>query len=154
MADVLALDLALTTGWAARADTGMVSGVVNLRPGRGRPHRVEGLNLWWWLSEMYFRHGFERVVQEKPIVYAKRPSGARVAFGLAHACQMWCEHKGVQWETVTPAELKSHATGKGNATKASMLEAARKRWPGHGIADDNEADALWLLDWCRERAGD
>ena len=38
-----------------------------------------------------------------------------------------------------------HATGKGNATKEAMERSARER--GWTPIDDNEADALWILDW-------
>ena len=41
--------------------------------------------------------------------------------------------------------IKKHATGKGNASKEAMLASARSK--GHDPSDDNEADALALLDW-------
>ena len=41
--------------------------------------------------------------------------------------------------------IKKHATGKGNAGKGDMIAAAILR--GHDPEDDNEADALALLDW-------
>ena len=41
--------------------------------------------------------------------------------------------------------IKKHATGKGNASKEMMIEAARKKL-GYKDDDDNEADALWILD--------
>ena len=44
-------------------------------------------------------------------------------------------------------EIKKHATGKGNASKPMMIEAARNKL-GYTGADDNEADALWILDLC------
>jgi hypothetical protein len=43
------------------------------------------------------------------------------------------------------ADIKKHATGKGNCDKGAMLAAARDEWPDRTIQDDNEADALWLL---------
>ena len=41
--------------------------------------------------------------------------------------------------------IKRHATGKGNAGKDEVIAAMRAR--GFAPADDNEADALALLDW-------
>ena len=35
---------------------------------------------------------------------------------------------------------------KGNANKAAMAEAAETRWADRVIRDDNEADALWILE--------
>lgn len=50
---------------------------------------------------------------------------------------------GVPFVVVAPAALKKYATGKGNANKAAMLQAAWQRL-GYEGTDDNEADALWL----------
>ncbi|MFZ1416691.1 MAG: hypothetical protein WAS73_19270 [Defluviicoccus sp.] len=41
--------------------------------------------------------------------------------------------------------IKRHIAGKGNADKAAVIDAVRKL--GFNPADDNEADALALLDW-------
>lgn len=42
--------------------------------------------------------------------------------------------------------IKKHATGRGNAKKPEMIEAARERW-GVEPVDDNEADALCILSY-------
>jgi len=47
--------------------------------------------------------------------------------------------------------IKRFATGKGNANKAAMMEAARKR--GFSPTDDNEADAIAILLWAVETRG-
>lgn len=44
---------------------------------------------------------------------------------------------------VPPATLKKYATGRGNAKKVEVLQAAWKRLGYEGTSDD-EADALWL----------
>jgi len=53
--------------------------------------------------------------------------------------------------TIPPATLKKYATGRGNARKPDMLDAARSRLGWRGSNDDNVIDALWLLaaglDW-------
>ena len=41
--------------------------------------------------------------------------------------------------------IKRHVTGKGNAGKSEMVSGVRAR--GYLVADDNEADALAVLDW-------
>ena len=48
--------------------------------------------------------------------------------------------------------IKKHATGKGNASKAMMIAAANERW-GIEVGDDNQADALWILDLALTRGG-
>lgn len=51
----------------------------------------------------------------------------------------------VSYRGYSPAEIKKHATGKGNAGKPMMLAAAVRKWPDWS-GDDNEADARWLVD--------
>lgn len=54
---------------------------------------------------------------------------------------LWTE--GIASVDVAPSRLKRYATGKGNADKAAVLQAAWKRL-GHEGTDHNGADALWL----------
>ena len=52
---------------------------------------------------------------------------------------------GIAYEGVPVGTIKRHATGKGNADKASVIAAVQAL--GFNPVDDNEADALALLDW-------
>jgi Holliday junction resolvasome RuvABC endonuclease subunit len=63
----------------------------------------------------------------------------------------WAELRGVPYEGVPVGTIKRHATGKGNASKQTMIDAARAR--GFDPADDNEADAIALLLWAIETKG-
>jgi Holliday junction resolvasome RuvABC endonuclease subunit len=47
---------------------------------------------------------------------------------------------------ISPTSVKKFATGKGTASKDEMILAATKRFPNVKIANNNEADALWLAD--------
>ena len=47
--------------------------------------------------------------------------------------------------------IKRHVTGRGNADKAAVIAAVRTL--GFEPADDNEADALALLDWALKTGG-
>lgn len=47
---------------------------------------------------------------------------------------------------LAPKAIKVHATGRGGATKAEMIAAARRRWPRLVDATDDEADAAWVAD--------
>jgi Holliday junction resolvasome RuvABC endonuclease subunit len=58
----------------------------------------------------------------------------------------WCEERKIPYEGIPVATIKKHATGKGNAKKDAMMEAARARWPSVALEDDNHADALWIGD--------
>lgn len=50
---------------------------------------------------------------------------------------------GIPYIMVTPATLKTYATGKGGATKSDMRMALYQRY-GIDERDDNRADAWWL----------
>jgi len=57
----------------------------------------------------------------------------------------------VRYQGVPVGTIKRHATGKGNAPKQAMIDAARAR--GFSPADDNEADAIAILLWAIETRG-
>ena len=63
----------------------------------------------------------------------------------------WAETRGVPYQGVPVGTIKKHATGKGNASKAMMIEAAQAR--GYRPVDDNEADAIAILHWALETKG-
>ena len=141
----LALDLATKTGWALSGPP-IVSGVWDLAPQRQR--RFESYGVRWvrlgnHLTTIHELTPVSRVVIEE----VRRHAGtdAAHAYGGALAIvQAWCEMQGVGLEAVPVATIKKHATGRGNSDKAAMVAAAQAR--GWNPADDNEADALWLLD--------
>ena len=64
---------------------------------------------------------------------------------------LWAEENGIEYRGYSPAEIKKHATGKGNAGKALVIAAAKAK--GWAVGDDNEADALWLLDLAAKQYG-
>ena len=47
--------------------------------------------------------------------------------------------------------IKKFATGKGNATKQEMIEAARRRWKYDCEQDDNLADAMHIFHYITKR---
>ena len=51
-------------------------------------------------------------------------------------------------EGVPVGTIKKFASGKGNASKQQMIEAVEDRF-GCIVADDNEADAIALLEYVR-----
>jgi Holliday junction resolvasome RuvABC endonuclease subunit len=60
----------------------------------------------------------------------------------------WCEQNQVPYQGVPVGTIKRHATGRGNADKAAVIEAIQAK--GHPVTNDNEADALALLYWAIE----
>lgn len=71
-------------------------------------------------------------------------AGAVIYGELSGALMMACEQASVPFEGFKPGEIKKFATGKGNANKEMMIEAAEKEY-GPGIKTDDQADALHIL---------
>ena len=72
---------------------------------------------------------------------------ARTAVGVGLSTEIFAFaalHK-IEHMPVHTGTLKLFATGKGNASKAAMVQAAKDR--GYNPQDDNEADACHLLDY-------
>jgi crossover junction endodeoxyribonuclease RuvC len=63
----------------------------------------------------------------------------------------WAEANTIAYRGVPVATIKRHVTGKGNADKDAVIAAVRDL--GFDPADDNEADALALLDWALRNGG-
>lgn len=142
--NLLALDLGTDTGWALRQSGGLIqSGTASFKPGRYDGGGMRYLRFTRWLDEM----------NEQPIAAiwfeeVRRHAGtdaAHVYGGLMATLTAWAELSSIPYEGVPVGTIKKHATGKGNANKDAMMAAARAR--GFSPGDDNEADALALLDW-------
>lgn len=151
---ILALDLATATGWALRDARGVVtSGVMTFSLRRGESSGMRLLRFRRWLREMLGDGKVLLVAYEQPVIHRKRRQlNASVAHNLEGVLLPELEGR-VDYVSPTPAEVKKHATGKGNAAKAQMIEAARERW-GVEVQDDNEADALCVLAWTLEEIGE
>lgn len=98
------------------------------------------------LNEIRTSVGVDLVVYEAARNAGPKMQGALVIQAMFQGVILsWCEQHGIEYRGYSPSEIKKHATGKGNANKQAMLEAAASRWPGVRM-DDNEADARFLLD--------
>lgn len=144
MSAILALDLGTTTGWAMRtADGRITSGTASFKPGRYEGGGMRYLRFRRWLTELKAAaDGIAEVHFEE----VRRHAGVDAAHaygGFLATLTAWCEHHQIPYSGVPVATIKKHATGRGNADKAAMLDAARGM--GYEPADDNEADALALL---------
>jgi hypothetical protein len=80
-----------------------------------------------------------------------RRGGAATAccVGLVSTVQTFAAEHDIELMAVHTGELKRWATGKGNAGKPAMMEAARAR--GWTPVDDNEADAQLLLEFAQQQ---
>jgi Holliday junction resolvasome RuvABC endonuclease subunit len=80
----------------------------------------------------------------------------RAGAGLNWIVRHWLWRRRQPYVLVITSTLKKYATGRGDADKQAMLLAAERWFPTAQIADDNEADALWLAhagyDWAGQPA--
>lgn len=139
---ILALDLSLTaTGWAWRDDTG------KKLAGTLKPKKMAGPERLAWVRDKVLdlldESGATLVVIEGYSFGSKGRAVFNVGeLGGVIRCAL--HDAGVEFVEVAPSTLKKYATGRGNAPKDEVLVAAVRRL-GYGGADNNEADALWLL---------
>ena len=105
------------------------------------------------LNELLKSNGVDAVAFEAARNAAPKMQGALVVQAqLQGVIVVWCERNAIEYRGYSPSEIKKHATGKGNANKQAMIEAAQEKWE-RPMVDDNEADALWILDLFQKEMG-
>jgi len=135
----LALDLATKTGWALSAGP---SGTQDFSPRRGDSPGMRWIAFAGWLRRLLTDEPVDVIVYEQ--AHHRGGAATHVAHGLISHVERVAAELGIEVTSRHTASIKKHATGRGNSDKAAMVAAAQKR--GWNPADDNEADALWLLD--------
>lgn len=148
---ILAIDPSTKTGWAvlARGWTRPESGVQVFDLRRGESPGMRFIRFRAWLESM---------AQWEPELYvyeqAHHRGGAATELCVGFTTRIIEEaaRRGAQHAGVHTGTLKKFATGRGNAEKDAMIEAARHRWAIEP-QDDNEADALELLAWAINEYG-
>ena len=150
---VLALDLATATGWALRDARGAVtSGTEHFELRRGESTGMRLLRFRRWLREVLTPE-VQLVAYEQPVIHRKRRQlNQSVAHNLEGVLLAEIEGK-ADYACPTPAEIKKHATGRGNANKEAMVQAAQARWR-RPVEDLDEADALCVLAWALDEIGE
>ena len=78
---------------------------------------------------------------------------AHIYGGIVAIIQEHCEMHQINYQGLPVGTIKKYATGKGNANKDSMVNAAKAKWQDIDIVDDNQADALWIWDWAQNEYG-
>lgn len=142
---ILALDLGTKTGWAIKLDDNtIISSTENFKSDRFEGGGMRFLRFRNWLDEMdKFSKGINQIYFEE----VRRHIGvdAAHAYGgfLAHLSS-WCEDRKIAYLGIPVGTIKKHITGKGNSSKAQIISKITEK--GFNPRDDNEADALALLD--------
>jgi hypothetical protein len=146
----LALDLGTRAGWATCVDGRVQSGTWNLSPRRFDGGGVRYLMFRSRLEDLRALLGGIDLVVYEEVRGHLGVDAAHAYGGFLATLTAWCETHGVPYRGVTVQSIKLHATGKAGAKKDLIVAAAKERWPW--VADDNEADALWILDLQRSGA--
>ncbi len=149
---MLCLDCATKTGWSIYNDGKLVeSGVQDFKKKRGESNGMLFLKFRKWLTDLSISSGrFDLIVYEQ----ASHRGGAatEICVNLTGRVQEFAEEHAINFSHVRPSELKKHATGKGNAGKPEMMDAAEFVL-GRAPLDDNEADAVLMGEWAVEEFG-
>lgn len=137
---ILALDVATHCGWALDKT---IYGVWNLTPKRDES---AGMRL------IRFRSKLKEVITSEHInlVVFERPGGRHVGAVIVQSelqgqVKVICEDMNIPYRGYSSQEIKKFATGKGNVGKPAMIAAAKQKL-GYIGENDNEADAIWLLE--------
>lgn len=84
------------------------------------------------------------------VIAYERPAGRHTHAVIHHSkmvaiIEAFCEDREIDYCAFSAGEIKKFATGKGNCSKDDMIKAAQEKL-GYKGEDDNEADALWMLE--------
>lgn len=144
MSQTIALDLGTTTGWAVGKPGMVISGTCTFKPGRYDGGGMRFLRFRRWAEDLIASERPQAIYFEEVRRHAGTDA-AHIYGGLLGILTAICEELGIPYQGVPVGTIKKHATGKGNADKAAMIGAMRAA--GFAPKDDNEADALALLQW-------
>jgi crossover junction endodeoxyribonuclease RuvC len=136
----LAIDQAITTGWALRDDTGEVYfGHLKLR----RTHHPGSIfnGFRQWLLKMVDDWQPDKIVCEAPV--GKFFKAVQMGAGLRAVAAAVAAERGLPFIDKAPKEVKKYITGNGNATKTDMLKKIRSM--GFDVSTSDEADAVGIL---------
>jgi len=163
---ILTLDLGTNTGWNIRYPkydeettklhkkwgawwTSSESGVEKFSTKRIEGAGMRFLRFWQWLDGMYRDFdGIDEVYFEEVVAH-KGGKDAHAYGGYKATLTAWCEKNMIPYQGVPVGTIKKYITGKGNANKQMVIDAVNAR--GYQINDDNEADAIALMLYIRER---
>ena len=144
---ILSLDVASVTGWAMSR---LEYGTWDFKTRKDESLGMKLIRLRSKLDE------FKKLTDFGLIVY-ERPAG-RFKNAIIHEAKLlglieeWCETNKIEYRAYSATEIKMFATGKGSAGKPAMIKAAKDKYGYTGL-DDNEADALHMLELAQSEYG-
>lgn len=149
---LLCLDLGTTTGWAlSNANGHILHGTLDLHTDRFCGGGMRYLRFVQALNDIH------TVVERIDAIYFEEvrrhlsTNAAQVYGGFLATLSAWAEQYGIAYQGVPVGTIKKFIAGKGNASKAAVMEAVRTG--GQVPEEDNAADALALLHYVRQLLG-
>ena len=145
---ILAIDPATNCGWAVAVNGDVVAaGTWDLSVRRDESSGMRLIRLRSKLQKVAESFGgVDLVVFEAARFAGPKMQGSLIVTAQLNSIVMtWAHDTGAESRGYSSTEIKKYATGKGNAGKPMMVEAAKDKWESF-TGDDNEADARWLAD--------
>jgi crossover junction endodeoxyribonuclease RuvC len=133
-------------GAGDKANYLVTSGTISFKNDRFQGGGMRYLRFRNWLDEMHQRSGGLTAVYFEEVRRHLGVDAAHVYGGFLATLTAWCEAMphGLPYQSVPVSHIKRQVTGKGNASKQEVISAVKAK--GYQPQDDNEADALALID--------
>ena len=165
--NILCLDYAATTGWAVyKEGKGVTSGIWKLK---GETIDEKFYEYFYEVKNMILG-GIDLVYHEKAGGFFRHAASGRANAGYAAILRVLCVRYGIELKEIHPMTLKSRAKDyliskdipleclkakkpKKLPIKADMINAAEHRF-NRKVKDDNEADALCILEYALKEIAD
>lgn len=143
---ILALDLGNKMGYALFDGKNTLSETIKHKNSKGAAGH-QYLHFRYWLANVLFNFDSIDAIYYEDVRRHLGTDAAHVYGGYLATLQAFCCEKNIKLVPVAVGTIKKHWTGKGNADKNEMLAEAKRR--GFNAIDDNEADALAILDYAK-----
>ena len=146
---ILALDVATHLGWAysEKGETVNESGIWDFTVKKDESTGLRLLRLKQKLEKIRADKGVDLIVFENTVHQIGARGGAHVQAEMQGVVKLFCEEHKIEFKGFFPPEIKKHATGKGNAKKEQMVDAAVAKWKkAFDYNQHDEVDARWILD--------
>ena len=143
--NILALDIATKTGWKTKT----ASGTWDFKPKRGESEGMRVVRFKAKVREMIAMENITLIAYERPA--GRHAASIMVASEMVGVLKDLCIEFNVELACYSAKEIKSFATGNGNAGKPLMIEKAKEL--GYNPQDDNEADAIHLYRLTEQEIG-
>lgn len=139
--EMIAFDISLSTGWAARIGKELSFGTENFYDAR-HDNAILAVRFNSWCAKLIGRcKPLPRLIAiERPFF---RGDESRMLAGLVWEAHKVASSFSIERREYSPKTIKKFITGNGNASKQEVINAVKAK--GFNVSNDHEADAVALL---------